>query len=287
MVKLPEVGQLDSKPIAVMGMGVMGRRLATYFGTQGAVIQCYDAFPNAAEAGAAVARQNVAEAAKTVPGGKPGTFVVCPDIATALKDAWLVVEALPEKIDLKTEVFAELDRLSSPDTILTTNSSSFKSSEMISKVKRPERVLSMHFSVAALYVELMTCGKTDPAYIAFLKEILPRYGFEPYVALKESTGLIMNRIWAAIKREALLTAAEGVASVEDIDALFKVFFGTKIVPFRLMDMVGLDTVLSIEEHYQHERTGLPVEVCDFLKKYIAEGKLGKKSGSGFYDDYKA
>ena len=153
---------------------------------------------------------------------------------------------------------------------------------MIGKVTRPERVLNMHFYLPKLRsVELMTCGKTDEAYIGFLKEVLPRWGFVPYVAMKESTGLIFNRVWAAIKRETIQVVAEGVATPEDVDALFREVLGTEASPFRLMDQVGLDVVLDIEDHYAAERPGLPVEVRDLLKRYVAQGKLGVKSGSGF------
>ena len=288
MVKLPEIEKLDSQPIAVIGMGTLGRRLAMMFSTQGGLVHAYDSNPRVAEEGAAYVRETVGDICKTVPGGHPGRVVIAPDLASAVKGAWLVIEAVLEKADLKTELFGELDRLAAPETILATNSSSFKSSEMIGKVTRPERVLNMHFYMLPKMrsVELMTCGKTDEAYISYLKEILPRWGFWPHVAMKESTGLIFNRVWAAIKREAVFVLAEGVATPEDVDALFREVLGTEASPFRLMDQVGLDVVLDIENHYAAERPGLPVEVRDLLKKYVAQGKLGVKTGSGFYDDYK-
>ena len=283
-----EIGQLDSRPIAVIGMGTLGRRLAAMFSTRGGEIHAYDFDKRVAEEGAAYARETVGEICKTIPGATPGRVAICPDLASALKGAWLVIEAVYEKVDLKTEVFGEIDRLAEPDAILTTNSSSFRSSEMIGKVTRPERVLNMHFYMLPKMrsVELMTCGKTDPAYISFLNEHLPRWGFVPHIVMKESTGLIFNRVWAAIKREAVYAVARGVAKPADVDEIFQEVFGSSIVPFRLMDQVGLDVVLDIEEHYAAERPNLPVEVRDLLKKYVAEGKLGVKTGSGFYDDYK-
>ena len=93
-------------------------------------------------------------------------------------------------------------------------------------------------------------------------------------------------VWAAIKREAIQVLAEGIATPDDVDALFREVLSTEASPFRLMDQVGLDVVLDIENHYAAERPGLPVEVRDLLKKYVAQGKLGVKTGSGFYDDYK-
>ncbi len=288
MVELPEIGVLDSRPIAVIGMGTMGRGLAMMFSTRGAEIRAYDAVKRIAEEGAAYARETVGEVCKTIPGGTPGRVVVCPDLASAVEGAWLVIEAIAEKPDLKTELFGELDRLAAPGAILATNSSSYKSSEVIAKVARPERVLNMHFYLLPMLrsVELMTCGKTDERYIRFLKDILPRWGFVPHVAMKESTGLIFNRIWAAIKRETIHVLAEGVATPEDIDALFREVIGTESSPFRQMDKVGLDVVLDIEDHYAAERPSLPVEVRDLLRNYVAQGRLGVKTGRGFYDDYR-
>ncbi len=284
MVKLPEIGQLDSQPIAVIGMGTMGRRLAMRFSTRGGDVHAYDSNERVAEDGAAYAREAVGDASKAVPGGTPGRVVVAPDLASAVKGAWLVIEAVAEKPDLKTELFGELDRLAAPGAILATNSSSYKSSEMIGKVARPERVLNMHFYLPKMRsVELMTCGKTDEAYISFLKDSLPRWELVPYVAMKESTGLIFNRVWAAIKREAIQVLAEGIAKPEEIDALFREVLDTESSPFRLMDQVGLDVVLDIEEHYAAERPSLPVEVRNLLKSYVANGKLGVKTGCGFYD----
>ncbi len=284
MVELPEIEQLDSQPIAVIGMGTMGRRLAMKFSTRGGEVHAYDSNKRIAEEGAAYARETVGDACKTIPGGIPGRVVTAPNLASAVEGAWLVIEAVAEKLDLKTELFGELDRLAAPGAILATNSSSYKSSEMIGKVTRPERVLNMHFYLPKMRsVELMTCGKTDEAYISFLKDTLPRWGLVPYVAMKESTGLIFNRVWAAIKREAIQVLAEGIATPEDADALFREVLDTESSPFRLMDQVGLDVVLDIEEHYAAERPSLPIEVRDLLKNYVAQGKLGVKTGSGFYE----
>src|SRR5262245_65830131 len=97
-------------------------------------------------------------------------------------------------------------------------------------------------------VELMSCGHTEPAVVQRLVDVLPGYGLTPYVVQRESMGFIFNRIWAAIKRESLAVVAEGVASAEVVDSIYAQATGTKLGPFRLMDAVGLDVVLSIEEH---------------------------------------
>src|SRR5947199_4220147 len=106
-------------------------------------------------------------------------------------------------------------------------------------------------------VELMSCGKTDQRIIDTLLQVLPSYGLVPFHVLRESDGFIFNRVWAAIKRECLMVVEEGVASAEDVDGMWKIFTAPGIPPFVLMDRVGLDVVLNIEEHYASVRSGLP------------------------------
>ena len=134
-------------------------------------------------------------------------------------------------------------------------------------------------------VELMSCGKTDPAIIDFLMERLPLYGLVPFRVQRESVGFIFNRIWAAIKRESLSVVEEGVANLEDVDRMFNLFTAHQPAPFRLMDKVGLDVVLAIEEHYAEVRKHLPEGPRKLLQRYVDDGRLGVKSGRGFYDDY--
>jgi 3-hydroxybutyryl-CoA dehydrogenase len=134
-------------------------------------------------------------------------------------------------------------------------------------------------------VELMSCGKTDPAIIDFLMERLPLYGLAPFRVQRESVGFIFNRIWAAIKRESLSVVEEGVAELEDIDRMWDLFTAHQPAPFRLMDRVGLDVVLAIEEHYAAVRNDVPEGPRKLLQRYVDGGRLGVKSGRGFYDDY--
>jgi len=126
-------------------------------------------------------------------------------------------------------------------------------------------------------VEVMSCGKTTDEVIARLFERLPTYGFLPFHVLKESVGFIYNRIWAAIKREALAVVTEGVSTPEVVDRLFQSVLGSHDGPFRIMDKVGLD--------YAAIRPGIPAEPRQLLKRYIEQGRLGVKSGKGFYSDY--
>ena len=207
------------------------------------------------------------------------------DLAAAASGAWMVIEAVPERVDLKVEVFGELDRVADDDAILCSNSSSLPSSLMIAKVKRPERVLNTHYQQPPDLnsVELMSCGETDEAIIDALMDKLPQYGLVPFRVRRESDGFIFNRIWAAIKRECIMVLDEGVATPADVDEMWRIFTAPGIPPFRLMDRVGLDIVLAIEEHYAGTREGLPEGPRRLLREYIDDGRLGVKSGRGFYD----
>jgi 3-hydroxyacyl-CoA dehydrogenase len=215
-------------------------------------------------------------------GTKPGNVLLSFSLEDAVQNAWMVIEAIPEILHLKIELFGQLDRLTPPDCILATNSSSYKSSEMIQHVTRKYRVCNGHYYMPPdqNYLELMTCGYTDPSIIVFLMEQSAAAGFVPIHAKVESTGLIFNRIWAAIKRESLLVMAEGVGTAEDIDQLFKSWFHAEVGPCEMMDRVGLDTVYNIEKHYVEER-GLDAKPIEWLKEnYVDRGLLGRKSGRG-------
>ncbi|GME47547.1 hypothetical protein GTA08_BOTSDO11690 [Neofusicoccum parvum] len=197
-------------------------------------------------------------------------------------------ECVPEKLQLKIDTFAELEALAPADCIFATNSSSYKSSEMLEKVSdaTKTRILNTHYFMPPkiMATELMTDGHTSPEIFAFLEERFQEAGLRPYVARKESTGFIFNRLWAAVKRELLTILAEDVADVPTLDAIYSdVILSGHYPPFKLMDLTGLDTIALIEEHYIKERN-LPSTHLDYLRKhYIAQGKLGCKSPrGGFY-----
>lgn len=215
-----------------------------------------------------------------------GNVKVFEDLEDAVANAWLVVEAVPEKLELKISTFASLEQIASKDCILATNSSSYKSSEMITQISEDtkRRVLNTHYYMPPenMVVELMTDGFTDTAIFSFLSDRFRESGAKPYVARKESTGFIFNRLWAAVKRETLTILSEGVSDAEEIDSLWEEMFikgGAR--PCKTMDQVGLDTVAFIEGHYIAERGLSSTHTTDFLKtNYLDQGKLGNKSDKG-------
>jgi 3-hydroxybutyryl-CoA dehydrogenase len=279
---------VDRRPVAIVGAGTLGRRIAAVYAGGGSDVRIFDMSAEQRSAAEDYVDQHIAETQKTL-GLQParaGHVEAADDLQGAISGAWMVIEAVPERLELKTEVFGDLDRLAEPDAILATNSSSLPSRLIVDKVKHPERVLNTHYQQPPELnaVELMSCGKTDPAVIEALTAMLPAYGLAPFHVRRESDGFIFNRIWASIKRECLMVVEEGVSTPEDVDEMWRIFTRPGIPPFRLMDRVGLDVVLAIEEHYAAVRTGVPEGPRTLLRQYIDEGRLGEKSGRGFYDE---
>ncbi|MEV0604571.1 3-hydroxyacyl-CoA dehydrogenase family protein [Streptomyces sp. NPDC050315] len=279
--------QLAARPVAVIGAGTLGRRIAMMFASDGGLVRLYDLSADVRTAALDYVAAELPGVVASRPGATEGRVVGVDTLEAALDDAWLVIEAVPERLDLKRTLFADLDRIAPADTILASNSSSYASRLFVDRVEHKERVLNMHFYMppAQNAVDLMSDGATDPAVIERLKDELPRYGVHPFKARRESTGFIFNRVWAAIKREALEVVAEGVTTPEDFDAMFRVNTGAKVGVFRMMDQVGLDVVLDIENHYAAENPHLPEGPRRLLHEYVDTGRLGVKTGRGFYDDY--
>lgn len=278
---------VDERPIAIDGAGVLGRRIASVFAAGGTDVRIFDVSQAQREAARDYTEKHMQRVKRALnltasPSGQVSLF---DDLAQAVRGAWMVVEAIPERLELKREAFGKLDEFADGDAILASNSSSFASSRLVDQVKHPERVLNTHYQQPPELnaVELMSCGKTDEAVIDALMEKFPQYGLVPFRVRRESDGFIFNRVWAAIKRECLMVVEEGVAAPEDVDGMWSIFTAPGIPPFRLMDRVGLDVVLNIEEHYASVRAGLPEGPRKLLHELVDQGKLGVKSGSGFYD----
>jgi 3-hydroxybutyryl-CoA dehydrogenase len=278
---------IDDRPVAIDGAGSLGRRIAAVYAAGGTDVHIFDLSPEQREEARDYAVEHIDETRKALDldDSRTGRVEAFEDLGEAVRGAWMVIEAIPERVDLKRKVFAQLDEFADADAILASNSSSLPTSQFIDDVKRPERVLNTHYQQPPELnsVELMSSGKTDQAVIEALMERIPRFGLAPFHVRRESDGFIFNRIWAAIKRECLMVVEEGVAWPEDVDGMWKIFTAPAIPPFRLMDRVGLDVVLNIEEHYASVRTGLPEGPRKLLREYIDAGRLGVKSGRGFYD----
>jgi 3-hydroxybutyryl-CoA dehydrogenase len=278
---------VDERPVVIDGAGTLGRRIATVYAGGGSDVRIFDLSAEQREVARDYVEEHVAETQQAL-GLRParrGRVEVSDDLREAVAGGWMVIEAVPERIDIKTEVFGDLERVAEPDAILGSNSSSIPSSRMIGKVEHPERVLNTHYQQPPELnsVELMSCGETDEGVIEALMEKIPQYGLVPFHVRRESDGFVFNRIWAAIKRECLMVVEEGVAPPEDVDRMWEIFTRAGVPPFRLMDRVGLDVVLAIEEHYAAVREGVSEGPRRLLHEYVDRGRLGVKSGRGFYE----
>jgi 3-hydroxyacyl-CoA dehydrogenase len=281
--KHPDVSK---RPIAVLGGGVLGRRIACSWVAAGYKLILCEINDEQRKAAAQYIEENLEKFSRFTGGQrKSGSFTTVATMEEAVKNAWLVVEALPEKLPLKIDIMGQLARTTPTDCILASNSSSYKSRFMLDDVDpgNRHRVCNMHYYMppSVNIVELMTCGETHGDVLPFLKEKLEDVGMHPVIARKESTGFIFNRLWAAIKRECLLILAEGVSEPEEIDKLFQIMFDTnRLGPCGQMDEVGLDTVAFIEDNYVQER-GIDPTARDWLQKnFVEKGKLGEKSEKG-------
>lgn len=200
--------------------------------------------------------------------------------------AQLVIEAIIEDLNAKRALFAELAQIAAPDTILATNSSTLTVSELTGDLATRERTLALHFFNPVLKMRLVEIGPapyTDPTAVSRAAAFCRAIDREPIVLEREISGFIVNRILAAIRREAFWLASEGYASPQDIDRAVKLGLRHPMGPFELADFNGLDVVLAIARQ-RYERSGDPDDLPPkFLEELVAAGKLGRKTGSGFYD----
>jgi 3-hydroxybutyryl-CoA dehydrogenase len=275
---------IQNRPVAVIGAGTLGRRIALMFATRGGTVRIYARRAEQRAEATDYVSQNLPRVLAQRGSDEAGTVTATGSLDEALDGAWLAVESVPEKLEIKIPLWGEIDHAAPAGTIFGTNSSSIPSRLMAENIRDKTRLCNMHFYMPPDInaIELMSDGQTDRGLLDTLLTVLPEFGVYPFEARKESTGFIFNRIWAAIKRESLAVVAEGVARPEDIDGMFKHALGVSVGPFQMMDLVGLDVVLDIENHYAAELPHLPKSVRDLLQSYIDAGKLGIKTGEGFY-----
>jgi 3-hydroxybutyryl-CoA dehydrogenase len=207
------------------------------------------------------------------------------DLREAVAAADLVIENVPEQLQLKRETFSLLDRLCPAHTVLASDSSSIRISAIEDATARPERVLNLHFYSPVwrlTMVELMAGTRTSAETMERALQFARSLHLTPLRVLRESTGFVFNRVWRAIKKECLHLVDQGVATHEDVDRAWMIAFGARAGPFAMMDGVGLDVVRDIEMVYYRESGDASDAPPQLLLDKIARGELGVKSGRGFY-----
>jgi 3-hydroxybutyryl-CoA dehydrogenase len=206
------------------------------------------------------------------------------DIDRVLEDTDFVIEAAPERIDLKLRLFGEIERAAPPTAIVATNTSALSITEMAGSIAHPARVAGMHFFNPVhkmKLVEIVRALESSEETLETIEAVARRMGKET-VLVRESPGFITTRVNASIGNEAFYMLMEGVASARDIDKALKLGLNHPMGPFELVDLVGLDTRLSILE-YLHKTMGEKYRPCPLLAQYVKAGRLGRKVGKGVYE----
>jgi 3-hydroxybutyryl-CoA dehydrogenase len=206
------------------------------------------------------------------------------DLERAVQVADIVIEAVPERIDLKLDVFGRLDKACPQDAVLASNTSGLSITEMAGATKRPQRFIGMHFFNPVhkmKLIEIIRGLETTEETFKIAEFVSQRMGKET-VEVKESPGFVTSRINALIGNEAFYMLQEGVASARDIDKALKLGLNHPMGPFEMVDLVGLDTRLSILS-FLHQTLGEKYRPCPLLVKYVKAGRLGKKVGRGVYE----
>ena len=279
----------DIKTLTVLGAGTMGHGIAHVAAIAGIEVRLFDAVAGAANAGIGKITKNLdkgVELGKVTAADRNAALArirAVDALAAACTDADCVIEAVPEKLELKREIFAEVDRAAPAHALLATNTSSLPIAQIAAVLREPARLVGMHFfnpvHVMKL-VEVVRHASADPAAIARCVALAERFGKTP-ITVTDSPGFASSRLGLVIGLEAMRMVEQGVASPADIDTAMKLGYGHPMGPLELTDLVGLDVRLGIAE-YLAEAIGPAFAPPAVLREKVAAGHLGKKSGQGFY-----
>ena len=279
--------------VAVVGAGTMGRQIALQCARHGFPVALYDVVAEVVHDAEGWQRQTVGgwiDSGELALPDEAGIFARIQyesELPNALADADLAIEAVPERIELKRAAFAQMDRLLPAEAIIASNSSSIRVSALEDATERPERVANLHFYLPVWDSPMVEIGGgscTRPDVLDALAAFARAISVLPLRVRRESTGFVFNRVWRAVKKEAMRVADSGVASIEDIDRAWMIKFGReKPPPFAQMDRIGLDIIRDIELRYAAE-SGDPADLPrSVLTDRVARGDLGVKTGRGFYE----
>jgi 3-hydroxybutyryl-CoA dehydrogenase len=280
----------EVKSVAVIGAGIMGRGIAHAAALGGYRTILEDILPNALRRAETEIRSNLdkaVELGKVTPADADAAFSrleYASSVEEAARQADLVIEAVPEEMESKIEIFTLLDKVCRPNTILASNTSSLSITEIASVTYRAKKIVGMHFFNPVhkmKLLEIVRALETDDDTLATAVDVGKAMRKE-VVVIKESPGFITSRINAMIGNEAFYMLQEGIASASDIDKALKLGLNHPMGPFELVDLVGLDTRLHILE-YLHKTLGEKFRPAPLLVQYVKAGRLGRKAGRGVFE----
>lgn len=279
------------RKVSIIGTGTLGTQIAILAACYDYEVSAYDSDEGALEEALHKLKTTI-----NISGRKPVFPVedwegvakkveLCRSLEEAVRDSDLVIEAVPEDLQLKRDVFEKIDAVAPARAILTTNSSSIPISRIESATSRPEKCLNTHFYslVTGTYmVDLMGGTRTSPETMETVNNWLRSVGCIALVVKKELLGFCFGRVWRAIKRETLYMWAGGFVDFRDIDRAWMIFTGMPQGPFGLMDRIGLDVIRDIEMIYYNESKDPGDHPPEALEAMVDGGELGIKTGKGFY-----